>query len=355
MTIYALTWNCGVTLPDDLGDRKVLRTRLLEKSGGADLIAVSLQEIVELNPTQIMNVDPEIRFAWEAVFSELLRPDYALLVGNQLVGTTLSVYCRTSALPHIRGVEVASKKTGFGGITGNKGSVAVRLDWHDTSLCIVASHFCAGQGAWRERDEEFHYVKDHLGFSRSRTILRHHTHVIWLGDLNYRIEGDGAHIRSLLSTLSSTTTTNYNALGELSTRDQLRMSIEQESAFAGFREGPLTNFPPTYKYDPGTDTYDTSEKARTPAWTDRILLHTQNESHLSSEIVEYGCLGEVRISDHRPVYALLRLTVEKILVEAKLRLQGEIYGKHSALPLFPARPEHAPIPLSSDTAGPEML
>jgi len=37
-------------------------------------------------------------------------------------------------------------------------------------------------------------------------------------------------------------------------------------AFAGYQEGPLL-FRPTYRYDIGTDTYDTSEKMRIPAWT----------------------------------------------------------------------------------------
>lgn len=37
-------------------------------------------------------------------------------------------------------------------------------------------------------------------------------------------------------------------------------------AFAGYEEGSLL-FRPTYRYDLGTDTYDTSEKMRIPAWT----------------------------------------------------------------------------------------
>jgi phosphatidylinositol-bisphosphatase len=31
--------------------------------------------------------------------------------------------------------------------------------------------------------------------------------------------------------------------------------------FTGYTEGKLT-FPPTYKFDPGTDNWDSSEKAR---------------------------------------------------------------------------------------------
>ena len=40
--------------------------------------------------------------------------------------------------------------------------------------------------------------------------------------------------------------------------------------FRGFIEGDL-DFAPTYKYDLFSEDYDTSEKCRTPAWTDRVL------------------------------------------------------------------------------------
>ena len=63
---------------------------------------------------------------------------------------------------------------------------------------------------------------------------------------------DSPHFESLL---------NYDQL----TRERYRGRI-----FAGFRESRI-KFPPTFKFDKGSDTYDSSSKARCPAYTDRVL------------------------------------------------------------------------------------
>lgn len=52
--------------------------------------------------------------------------------------------------------------------------------------------------------------------------------------------------------------------------DQLTRERMLGRAFSGFREGRIS-FLPTFKYDKGSDKFDSSGKNRAPAWTDRVL------------------------------------------------------------------------------------
>ena len=94
---------------------------------------------------------------------------------------------------------------------------------------------------------------------------------------------------------------------------------------------------PTYKYDNGTDDYDTSyaiseplncvmlissrEKARIPAWTDRIL----RKGDILKQ-VNYTT-ASLRFSDHRPVYATFQCSVNAVDEVRKEILGREIYAK----------------------------
>ena len=90
------------------------------------------------------------------------------------------------------------------------------------------------------------------------------------------------------------------------------------SIFREFEEGPIT-FPPTYKYDPGTQRFDTSHKQRAPAYTDRILFKSKGSSRrrdssssTSAEPLEclmYTSVPSICTSDHKPVWGLYRSTV----------------------------------------------
>lgn len=114
-------------------------------------------------------------------------------------------------------------------------------------------------------------------------------HVIWGGDLNFRIHGSRDIVEALLQ---------HNRYTALKDNDQLSLLLQFDKAFAGFEEGPLT-FYPTYKFDKNSDVYDTSSKRRVPAWTDRILYSTSP----SLKLLSYASINEIKNSDHRPVYA----------------------------------------------------
>lgn len=66
----------------------------------------------------------------------------------------------------------------------------------------------------------------------------------------------------------------------------------------GYEEGELT-FPPTYKFDPGTDRYDTSAKRRIPSWCDRVLWRCHQDAFDSVELLQYTSIPQLKVSDHR--------------------------------------------------------
>ncbi|CAB1100768.1 unnamed protein product [Ectocarpus sp. CCAP 1310/34] len=168
--------------------------------------------------------------------------------------------------------------------------------------------------------------------------------VFWAGDLNYRINAPRAVADLLLSKDMHGVLLNNEQLSLERSRDRGGEGGgeggRQPPPFLGYSEGPL-NFRPTYKFDSGTDTYDTSSKQRVPAWTDRILYSSRvasappaegaaattvknnehrekkcNEGKSGEEIggggggvtggiqlTAYRSVGELKTSDHRPVLA----------------------------------------------------
>ena len=72
------------------------------------------------------------------------------------------------------------------GMAGNKGAVAIRMDYANTSLCFVTAHLAAGFANYEERNRDYKTISHGLRFQRNRSIENHDA-VIWLGDFNYRI------------------------------------------------------------------------------------------------------------------------------------------------------------------------
>lgn len=104
---------------------------------------------------------------------------------------------------------------------------------------------------------------------------------------------------------------------------------EGGNVFNDFLEGEIS-FPPTYKYDLFSEDYDTSEKCRAPAWTDRVLwrrriqqLDADNPHWNPGKLLFYG-RAELKQSDHRPVVAILDIEYSLIDPEKRSRVFYEV-------------------------------
>lgn len=286
-----------------------------------DMFAVGFQEIVDLNASNIMAASTENAKQWAEELERVLscrEEKYCLVTSTQLVGVCLYVFVKAEHSEHIRDVAIDSVKTGLGGATGNKGAVAIRFVYKATSLCFVCSHFAAGQNQVAERNADFNEITRKMMFPMGRT-LKSHDYVFWGGDFNYRIDMDKEELKEAL---------RNNEIIRVLQNDQLKKQQEVGGAFGEYCEGDI-DFHPTYKYDLFSDDYDTSEKARAPAWCDRVLwkrrkhIAESNESWSPGRVVHYG-RSELKQSDHRPVIAIIDVDVAEVVPDLRQQVINEV-------------------------------
>ncbi|KAJ1932480.1 Inositol-1,4,5-trisphosphate 5-phosphatase 1 [Linderina macrospora] len=202
-------------------------------------------------------------------------------------------------------------KTGLAGMAGNKGCVAMHLDLDDSSVCIVAAHLAAGASNVQERNNDYVSIQHGARFRRGRRISDH-DYAVWLGDLNYRIDLPNDQARRMIA---------ERQVASLMMYDQLGVQMAANNVFTGYREAEI-HFPPTYKYDAGTDNYDTSEKVRVPSWTDRILYKGHDV-----RVLEYY-RDELCFSDHKPVLAMMEFDVVSVDKVRKRQITRQLYAKY---------------------------
>ena len=83
------------------------------------------------------------------------------------------------------------------GMAGNKGAVAIRMDYGNTRICFVTAHLAAGFANYEERNRDYRTISHGLRFQHNRSIEDHDT-IIWLGDFNYRIGLSDEKVRRLI-------------------------------------------------------------------------------------------------------------------------------------------------------------
>lgn len=357
--VFCGTWNVnGKKLDGDLSS-----WLLPHGEERADLYAIGFQEMVDLNAMNVAIDGGKAKGRsefWCEKSQECLDSTgtkYSLVMEKHLVGLLILIYVKTSVVSKVKDVRATSTGVGLLGMMGNKGAVAVRMSFQESSLCFVCTHLAAHRGAVSARNSDFKAIIDRTVFTASVSDLagkgdgegwsgdsstaasssatdmvvkpRHgsektrgvdqaildHDFVFWIGDLNYRIDEE-------LSTDEVFSLIDAGNINFLRDRDQLNIERARRNVFQEFHEG-LLEFLPTYKYQPGTDDYDRrpEKKLRPPAWCDRILWRTAPGVHgadgAGTEAVRLLSYrrSELNPSDHKPVSASFSIDLRVVVTD----------------------------------------
>lgn len=306
---------------------------------------------------------------WEAMLLEHLGASWGVAKLTTLGEMRLVVFARAEELAAggaISGVESARSATGIAHVYGNKGGLAVKLNYHHTSLVFVSTHLAAHDQHVKSRNamcQEVLRETKAIGCSRL-DVVSEFDHAFWMGDLNYRVNANalppagpavvaaptfhvdidsaatkvqaifrGKKVRSNAAAAGSghekvaaSTEKKKEHLRKwrhvksfiddsdwpsLLAADQLRAARDAGEAFAGFSEGDSA-FSPTFKMrrEPGFRYVE----QRIQSYCDRVLWRSMPARAGALRQVRLVTCPDVSTSDHKPVVAEFTIRQSKPLI-----------------------------------------
>ena len=344
-----VTWNVGASTPFEL--REDFVADAIHADDPPEVLIFGFQEVVDLedravtaksifsfgkkkDPVKNEQHQTRVYREWRDYLSKVIGRStsanhaYSELHTSSLVGLFQCVFIRQEERVNVRNLEAASVKLGLGGRYGNKGALVTRFILDDTSVCFINCHLAAGQRNTSHRNNDVGSILEaealtaeqdpevrgslYAGGGDGTQVLDHEICLL-NGDLNYRIENIPRD--KVIDMIKG------NELAKLLEKDQIMVCRRKVPGFrlAQFVELPIT-FAPTYKYDVGTNDYDSSEKKRAPAWCDRLLYRGPGRVMQ----LEYR-RHEVRTSDHRPVSGIFKLRVKTVSARKRAKVKEDCF------------------------------
>ena len=299
LTVWIGTWNIHGRRLDEVGIGGLAGWL----TQAADIVVVNLQEVIDLNGMSVLFSSRGDGERSRTVDLEILRQlelmgagEYVQVANESMVGLYISIFIKREYAGHVDGVGTNRFKAGFGGATGNKGSVSAcfRL-FKAVEIECVNVHLDSGEFRSQERMNQLAFILENAsctGVSLGRhpqSSMDGVTRTQFIsGDFNFRCDG--------VDSLLAIELLQRNRLERLRKFDPFLTGSPNVLKLAGFREMPLV-FPPTYKYNPSGLL---SEK-RTPSWCDRVFYRSVGPLELMPE--QYLSAVECTFSDHKPVFA----------------------------------------------------
>jgi endonuclease/exonuclease/phosphatase family metal-dependent hydrolase len=259
LRLFCMTWNAGNGKPPELDDDMNLNTVIeFFRRRTCHMYVISLQESDFQTPS-----GQSVQNAWLTYFDRVIGTDvFMCLCHHGLSQIRMYIYIRRDMLSLISGVHVGDEATGFGNVMANKGGVAISMTVGNQSVCFVNSHLAAHQENSEQRNQQYSDLVRglHVGSPRF-DLISQFNHVIWMGDLNYRIDYNGTDPEKAVKNSPSEAEfeafhdairvcagkANFRELFEL---DQLQRMMKENKAFTDFKEAEI-NYNPTFKVAKG--------------------------------------------------------------------------------------------------------
>lgn len=323
LSIHVVTWNVASAAPPlDLDDLLQLNNQNLN----LDMYVIGLQEM----NCGIMSLLSDTAFEdpWSSFFMDVLSPlSFVKVSCVRMQGLLLLVFAKYQHLPFIQILSTKSTPTGLFGYWGNKGGVNICLKLYGYYVSIINCHLPPHMANNVQRLEHFDRILEMQNIEgHSIPNILDHDLILWFGDMNFRIEDLGLHcVREAIKN---------RCYCDLWQKDQLSIAKRRDPLLREFQEGPLL-FPPTYKFDKNSDTYDTSEKKRKPAWTDRILWRLKRQPPAGSHarrlpasdfylsLKSYISHMMYTVSDHKPVTGTFDMELKPLVCVPLITLVPE--------------------------------
>ncbi|CAF0852654.1 unnamed protein product [Rotaria sp. Silwood1] len=164
-----------------------------------------------------------------------------------------------------------------------------------TNIIFANMHLPAGEG---KKEERCKLWSKFLQIYHANNIKNDYMFVF--GDQNWRT----LNTLSINNIIEAVQKKEYKTILDNDELTQMRQNDNEESTaqcLSNFIEASIT-FPPTYKYILNSDEYQTEKdkEIRRPSYTDRILISTLSNN---LEILQYSAMSDIKLSDHRPVFA----------------------------------------------------
>lgn len=190
LDIFVSSWNVGNSCPNN-----DLREFIPEEGGDYDMLVLGMQESTyKISDTSYPITGIDIGEACILDLKEkvlnIVGREYILVQLVRRSQMQVFVIAKKSLLPNISNVQANAENTGILGIFPNKGGILIGMDIYGTSVAFISCHLAAHEGVTKCQARNDSIV-DIIGGLRTRDVrfdvLANYHHVIWIGDLNYRI------------------------------------------------------------------------------------------------------------------------------------------------------------------------